>query len=108
MMLDHVELVQQGDVGRGDLGYEQIGIIRQKGVGGWLRSLRRLFLCQGREDSHLKRDAALLNYLGPCGDGLDRATASSLRRAFEQGLPQGAGLQETIVLTHMKKEEYVN
>ncbi len=83
-MLDHVELVQQGDVGGGERRHEQFGVIGQKRVGLRRRSFRGFLLRQGLDDAHLKFDAALLDHLHGCGDGLDRAATQGMGRSFEQ------------------------
>ena len=105
VMIDHIEFIQQGDMGRGDLRHVEIGIVRQKGVVGRLCGLRLLLLCQGRENAHLKCYAALLDDLRRRGDGLDRSAAAGMGRLFEQGGPQGAGLEESIVLTHTSEKD---
>lgn len=105
MTFDHIKLVQQGDMGRGDLRHEQVRIVWQEGISVRL-CYREGFQGEGRDDAHLKGHATLFDHLRCCGDEADRPAVTGMGRSFEQGGPQGAWPEEAIVQIHRQEEEY--
>lgn len=97
---DHVELVQQGDVGRRNWRDEEVGIIRKKRID--IRSSRfgSLFHGQGFQNPHLERDAVLLDHFHSGRQELYGAAPAGVGRTFQQGGLQRAWCQMQILISH--------